>query len=156
MSFLAKLVEYHTMPPAAAHQDVEQVLLPMAGAHGQAESRKQKKMSPDSKSTQPSTAARGVDSKQTSQDAPRASAPTCRKQRQGRRFQTEFSGCSTHQHSHPENRDKVVASKENSTRQRCHAPKTARRSSIPNRILRTLHAPALQHAEVSERARRRA
>ena len=104
------------MPPAAAHQDAEQVLLPMAGADGQAESRKQQKLSPDRTSTHPTTAARGVDSKHTSQVAPRARAPTRRKQRQGRRFQTEFSGCSTHQHSHP--------------------PNTARGSLIPKRIPR--------------------
>ena len=47
----------------------------------------------------------------------------CRKQRESRRFQREFSGRSMHQRSHP--------------------PETARWSSIPNRILRTLHAAAL-------------
>ena len=43
---------------------------------------------------------RAVDSKQNSQDAPRASASTHRKQREGRRFQSERAGGSTHQRSH--------------------------------------------------------
>ena len=37
--------------------------------------------------------------------------------------------------------ERVVDSKENSTRQRCHAPNTATRVSIPKKLLRTLHAP---------------
>ena len=74
---------------------------------------------------------RVFDSKQNSQDAPRASAATRRRQREGRRFQTEFSG--------------------RSMRQRCLPPKTARGPSIPNRILRTLHANALPRTQNSER-----
>ena len=50
-----------------------------------------------------------------------------RKQREGRRFHSEFSGRPMHQRSHP--------------------LKTARGSSILSRILRTLHAPALPPAE---------
>ena len=78
-------------------------------------------------------ATRGViDSKQDSQDAPRASAATPSKQREGRRFRTEFAG--------------------RSKRQRCHPPpKTARGSSIPNKIFKTLQAPALPPTKNSER-----
>ena len=122
MSFVAKLVEYHTIPPAAAHQDAEQVRLPMADAHGQAESWTQIEMSPDSKSTHPSTAARGVDSNQPPKTATRASIP---------KAILRMLHASTL--SPRENRDKVVASKENSTRQRCHAPNKATRLSIPKR-----------------------
>ena len=64
-------------------------------------------------------------------DAPRASAATRRKQREGQRFQTEFIG--------------------RSTRQRCRTAKTARGASIPSRSLGTLHAPALPRGENSER-----
>ena len=72
---------------------------------------------------------RVVDSEQNSQDAPRASAAACPKQREGRRFSTEFSGLST--------------------RQRRHQPKTRRRSSIPNRIMRTLHSKRVVDSEQS-------
>ena len=37
VSSVAKLVEYHTMPPAAGDQDAKQVLLPLASANEQAE-----------------------------------------------------------------------------------------------------------------------
>ena len=73
----------------------------------------------------------GVHSKQNSQDAPRASAATRQKQREGRRFRTELEG--------------------RCTRQRCHAAKAARWTSIPDRIVRTLHVPALPHVQNSER-----
>ena len=56
-----------------------------------------------------------VDSEQTSQDAPRASATTRPKPQQSRGFPIEFSGLSTHQPRHPR--------------------KTMRGSSIPNRLL---------------------
>ena len=148
---------------------------------------------------------RVVDSKQNSRDAPCANAPS-RKQREGRRFQTEFSGCSTHHFqtdktfhapalSPAQDSDRLIDSKENSkdaprasaatrpkqservvdSRESCQDPsrasvatrpkqrvscrfqrefsgcsthhrhcpaKTASGSSIPKRILRTLHAPA--------------
>ena len=74
---------------------------------------------------------RGIDCKQKSRDASRASSATRRKQREGRQYQTEFAG--------------------RSTRQRCHVPKTARGSAIPSRIHRPLHAPALPRAQNSER-----
>ena len=38
-----------------------------------------------------------------------------------------------------------------STRQHCHPPKTAKRSSVPNRVLRMLHAPAFPPAETKAR-----
>ena len=70
---------------------------------------------------------RAVDSKQNSEDTPRASAPTRQKQREVR---PERAGRLTHQC--------------------CHVPKTARGSSIPNKIRRTLQALALPHAKNSE------
>ena len=58
-------------------------------------------------------------------------AENSERDREGRRFQTEFSGHSTHQC--------------------CHLPNTATGSSIPNRLLRTRHAPALPHTQSCER-----
>ena len=61
----------------------------------------------------------------------RASAAARRKQRDDRRFHTEFAGRSTRQ-------------------RRCRAPKTTRRSLIASRILRTLYAPVLPPADNSK------
>ena len=75
---------------------------------------------------------RVVDSQRNSQGTPRPGAATRPKKREGRRFQADFAARSTHQ--------------------RCHTPKsTTRGSSISNRILRMLHAPALLTAEKSDR-----
>ena len=75
---------------------------------------------------------RVVDSKQKSQDAPRTSDATRQKQREGCRSQAAFAG--------------------RSTRQRCHPPKTARGSSILNRISRTLHAPRCRPQRAARRS----
>ena len=64
-------------------------------------------------------------------DAQRASVTTRGKQREGRHLQPEFRG--------------------RSTRQRHDARKTARRSPLTSRILRTLHAPASRRAENNEK-----
>ena len=71
---------------------------------------------------------RVVDSRQNLQEAPGAIAPTRPKQREGRRFQFEDAPCAS-----------------------CHAAKSAKRSSMTHRISRTLHAPALPPAEISEK-----
>ena len=68
---------------------------------------------------------------QNFEDAPRASVTTRRKQRDGRHLRPEFRG--------------------RSTRQRHHAPETARRSPLTSRISRTLHAPASPCAGNTER-----
>ena len=81
--------------------------------------------------SQEETGARARKKRKNPWDAPRASAATRRKQREGQRFQTEFIG--------------------RSTRQRCRTAKTARGASIPSRSLGTLHAPALPRGENSER-----
>ena len=67
------------------------------------------------------------DYEQNSEDAPRASAANRPKPRKGRRLKTEFCG--------------------RSTRQRRRPPKTTKGSSIMDRILRTLHAPAPPSAQ---------
>ena len=72
-----------------------------------------------------------VDYEQNSEDAPRASAATHLKQREGLRCRTEFSGLSTRQHRHP--------------------PNSTKGSSITNRILRMLHAPAPPSAQNHEK-----
>ena len=64
-------------------------------------------------------------------DAPRASITTRRKQREGRHLRPEYRG--------------------RSTRQRHHAPETARGSPLTSRISRMLHAPASPRAGNSER-----
>ena len=69
---------------------------------------------------------------QNIEDAPRTSAPTHRKQRDGRHLQPEFRGG-------------------RSTRWRHDAPETARGSPLTPRISRTLHAPASRRAENNDR-----
>ena len=66
-----------------------------------------------------------VDSKQSSQDAPHASAATRPKQQDGRRFRTEFSGRSKRLRPREDRRLRKEFA-ERSTRQRCHPRKTAR------------------------------
>ena len=68
---------------------------------------------------------------QNFKDAPRASAPTHRKQREGRHLQPKFQA--------------------GSTRWRHDAPEAARGSPLTPRISRTLHAPASRRAENNER-----
>ena len=94
-----------------------------------------------------------VDSKQRSRDAPPASAATSPKQREGRKFQAEFLGGSTRQRGHlPKTRESRKFQTEfsgGSARERGHP--RARESSIPNRTLRTLYAPARPPAQNNER-----
>ena len=71
----------------------------------------------------PKNSGKVMDSKQNSQDAPRASTPTRRKQRQGRRFQSDFADCSTCQRCHAFQTEFAGRS----TRQGCHAPRTTRK-----------------------------
>ena len=76
-------------------------------------------------------ASRGCKDEENSADAPRASAQTHRKQREGRHLQPDFRG--------------------RLTRQRHDARKTPRGSPFTPRISRTLHAPASRSAGTSER-----
>ena len=73
----------------------------------------------------------GWKDEENSEDAPRASAPTHRKQRKAHHLQLEFRG--------------------RSTRQRHDAPETARESPLTSRVSRTVHAPASRRAEYNER-----
>ena len=78
---------------------------------------------------------RVVDSKQNSEDDPRASAVTRSKPRDVCQLRTEFRGRSKCQHRHPPDHERV------------HPPKTARKASIQNQILRMLQAPTPPPAE---------
>ena len=99
-----------------------------------------------------------VDSLQNSQDVPCASAhPPKTAQSSIDADCKQIAGCSTHLHAAARSRSrkiqKVVDSNQNSfdaPRAGAPIPKTRRRSSIPNRIRRTIHAPTLPPAQNNE------
>ena len=95
---------------------------------------------------------RVIDSEQNSEDAPRASAPTRRKQCEGRHSRREFRGRPMREgrHSRREFRGRPNA-RGSSFAPRISRTPNARGSSFAPRISRTLHPPTLRQATATER-----